>query len=180
MGDGAAGASNAEIDEEEAGQVSAEPKKSSPIIKWLVYVAAGILGIIIIVGVAYFVAQRAATSVFKQQKNIALVKAPPPLDVYNFVDEFRINTADEGEAHFVKLKLSFGVETGQPALTQELASRVPQMQNIINLIISRKKKEELKRVTDKLDLMEEIKAHINHILTNGKIKEVYFREFIVN
>ena len=33
---------------------------------------------------------------------------------------------------------------------------------------------------DQLDLREEIKAHINHILTNGKVKEVYFREFIVN
>jgi flagellar FliL protein len=54
------------------------------------------------------------------------------------------------------------------------------MQNIINLIIVRKTKEDLKTINDQLDLREEIKAHINHILTNGKIKEVYFREFIVN
>jgi flagellar FliL protein len=54
------------------------------------------------------------------------------------------------------------------------------MQNIINLIISKKNKEELKTIADQLDLREEIKAHINHILTNGKVKEVYFREFIVN
>ncbi|MCB1141370.1 MAG: flagellar basal body-associated FliL family protein [Leptospiraceae bacterium] len=175
MGDGAA-----EIEEDEGGAPSAEPKKSSPLVKWLMYAAGGILLVIIVAVVSTFVAQKTANSVYKQQKNIALVKAPPPLDVFNFSDEFRINTSDVGEAHFIKLKLSFGVEKGQPALTQELAERLPQMQNIINLIISRKNKEELKSIKDQLDLREEIKAHINHILTNGKIKEVYFREFIVN
>jgi flagellar protein FliL len=175
MGDGAA---EAEVEEE--GKPEGEPKKASPIVKYLMYGAAGILLVIIVAVVSTFVAQKAATSVYKQQKNVALVKAPPPLDVFNFPDEFRINTSDVGEAHFIKLKLSFGVEKGQPALTQELAERLPQMQNIINLIISRKNKEELKTIKDQLDLREEIKAHINHILTNGKIKEVYFREFIVN
>jgi flagellar FliL protein len=176
MGD----AATTQIEEDEEGKPEAEPRKRSPIIQWLIYVAAGVFGILIVASVAYIVAQKAANAVYKQQKNIALVKAPPPLDVFNFPDEFRINTADVGEAHFIKLKLSFGVEAGQPALTQELASRLPQMQNVINLIISRKNKEELKTIVDQLDLREEIKAHINHLLSNGKIKEVYFREFIVN
>ncbi|MCB1180019.1 MAG: flagellar basal body-associated FliL family protein [Leptospiraceae bacterium] len=175
MGDAAA-----QIDDEEEGKPEVEPKKSSPLIKWLIYIAAGIVGLVVVAVVSNFVAQKTANAVYKQQKNIALVKAPPPLDVFNFSDEFRINTADVGEVHFIKLKLSLGVEKGQPALTQELAERTPQMQNIINLIISRKSKEELKTITDQLDLREEIKAHINHILTNGKINEVYFREFIIN
>lgn len=175
MGDGAAN-----LNDEDEPKVEVAPATKSPIIKWLMYVAAGILGVIIVAVVSMFVAQRTANAVYKQQKNIALVKAPPPLDVFNFPEEFRINTSDVGEVHFIKLKLSFGVETGQPALTQELSTRQAQMQNIINLIISRKNKEELKTAADKIDLQEEIKAHINHILTNGKIKEVYFREFIVN
>jgi flagellar FliL protein len=175
MGDAAT-----QIDDEEESKPELEPKKSSPITKWLMYAALVIAGALIVSALSYFVAQYAANTVYKQKKNIALVKAPPPLDIYNFPDEFRINTSDVGEVHFIKLKLSFGVEKGQPALTQELAERLPQMQNIINLIISRKTKEELKTITDQLDLREEIKAHINHILTNGKIKEIYFREFIVN
>ncbi|MBP9886443.1 MAG: flagellar basal body-associated FliL family protein [Leptospiraceae bacterium] len=174
MGDAAA-----ELEDED-GKPAAEPKASSPIIKWLIWIAAGILGIILVAVISTFVAQKTATSVYKQQKNIALVKAPPPLETFNFVDEFRINTADIGEAHFIKLKLTFGFDAGQQSLGSELATRLPQMQNIINLIISRKTKEDLKTLNDQLDLREEIKAHINHILTNGKIKEVYFREFIVN
>ncbi|MCE9499400.1 MAG: flagellar basal body-associated FliL family protein [Leptospira sp.] len=171
---------DAEIEDEEGGAPSAETAGTSPIIKWLLYIAGAIFGLIVVTVISMFVAQKTATSVFKQQKNIALVKAPPPLDVYTFVDEFRINTADVGEAHFIKMKLGLGVDKGQPALTAELAERNPQTRNIINLIISRKTKDELKTITQQLDLREEIKAHINHILTNGKIKEVYFTEFIVN
>lgn len=172
-------AEKAEIEDEEGGPAP-EPKKQSPIIKWLIYIAGAILALIVVTVISIIVAQKTATSVFKQQKNIALVKAPPPLDVFNFPDEFRINTADVEESHFIKMKLSFGVEQGQPALTSELAARIPQMQNIINLIMQRKTKEELKSVEAQLDLREEIKSHINHILTNGKIQEVYFKEFIVN
>lgn len=173
---------DAEIDEDEGGlpEGGGAGIGSSPIIKWLLYIAGAIFGIIIVAVIAMFVAQRTATSVFKEQKNIALVKAPPPLDTFMIEDEFRINTADIGESHFVKMKLVFGIESGQPALSQELSSRKAQMQNLINLIISRKTKDELKTITQQLDLREEIKAHINHILTNGKIKEVYFTEFIIN
>ncbi len=165
---------------EEESRPVAEPKKKSPIIQWLIYAAAGIVGILIVTVISVLVAQKTATSVFKQQKNIALVKAPPPLEVFNFTDEFRVNTADVGEVHFIKLKLAFGYEEGQLALGNELVKRSPQMQNIINLIISRKTKEELKTIAQQLDLREEIKAHINHILSEGKIKEVYFKEFIIN
>lgn len=171
-----------EVQEEEGGLAEGAPAAGgmSAIIKWLIYVAAAIFGIIIVTVISMFVAQKTATSVFKQQKNISLVKAPPPLDIYSFPDEFRINTADVGESHFVKLKMSLGFEAGQPALSQELSMRVAQMQNIINLIIARKTKDDLKTITNQLDLREEIKAHLNHILTNGKIKEIYFTEFLVN
>lgn len=169
----------AEIEEEESKPVS-EPRKKSPILQWLIYIALGLLGLLIVTVISMLVAQRTATSVFKKQKNIALVKAPPPLEVFNFPDEFRINTADIGEVHFIKLKLAFGYEDGQVTLGTELVKRSPQMQNIINLIIARKTKEDLKTIRQQLDLREEIKAHINHILSDGKIKEVYFKEFIVN
>ena len=82
---------------------------------------------------------------------------------------------------FYQVEINFGFDAGQQALGAELATRLPQMQNIINLIISRKTKEDLKTLNDQLDLREEIKAHINHILTNGKIKgSLHTSEFIVN
>lgn len=170
----------AEHEIEEESRPTQEPKKKSPIIQWLAYIALGLVGIFIVTIIAAFVSQRTATSVFKERKNVALVKAPPPLEVFRFPEEFRINTADVGEVHFIKLKLAFGYEDGQATLGNELVKRSPQMKNIINLIVAGKTKEGLKTTTQQLDLREEIKAHINHILSDGKIKEVYFEEFIVN
>ncbi|EMM97648.1 flagellar basal body-associated FliL family protein [Leptospira interrogans] len=172
---------DAEIDEEEGGLPAAEGGGgTSPIIKWLLYVAGAIFGIIIVAVIAMIVAKETATKTFTQMKNVALVKPPPPLANYNFTEEFRINTSDKGEAHFVKMKLAFGIAKEDQTLSAELAERNAQMRDLINLIVGRKSKDELINIADQLDLREEIKAQVNHILTEGKIQEVYFTEFIVN
>ncbi|MBE8372933.1 flagellar basal body-associated FliL family protein [Leptospira borgpetersenii serovar Hardjo-bovis] len=172
---------DAEIDEEESGLPAAEGGGgTSPIIKWLLYVAGAIFGIIIVAIIAMVVAKQTATSTFTQMKNVALVKPPPPLANYNFTEEFRINTSDKGEAHFVKMKLAFGIAKEDQTLSAELEERNAQMRDLINLIVGRKSKDELINIEDQLDLREEIKAQVNHILTEGKIQEVYFTEFIVN
>ena len=151
--------------------------------KFRIYFALAIPPVIIVLWILLSdsvnsIANKQATSVYKQQRNIALVKAPPSLDVFNFNNEFKIKTKDYSDS-YVKMKLSFGTEKGQPALSAELYEKEKQMENIIFRIISQKPKDELKTISDQLDLREEIKAHVNHILTNGKIKEVYFREFII-
>ncbi|EKO79525.1 MULTISPECIES: flagellar basal body-associated protein FliL [unclassified Leptospira] len=172
---------DAEIDEEEGGLPAAEGGGgASPIIKWLLYVAGAIFGIIIVAIVAMVVARETAMNTFDQRKNVALVKPPPPLANYNFTEEFRINTSDKGEAHFVKMKLAFGIAKEDQTLSAELAERNAQMRDLINLIVGRKSKDELINIEDQLDLREEIKAQVNHILTEGKIQEVYFTEFIIN
>lgn len=172
---------DAEIDEEEGGLPAAEGGGgTSPIIKWLLYVAGAIFGIIIVAVIAMIVAKETATKTFTQMKNVALVKPPPPLANYNFTEEFRINTSDKGEAHFVKMKLAFGIAKEDQTLSAELAEGNAQMRDLINLIVGRKSKDELINIEDQLDLREEIKAQVNHILTEGKIQEVYFTEFIVN
>ncbi|TGK12096.1 flagellar basal body-associated FliL family protein [Leptospira fluminis] len=170
-----------EIDEEEGGVPAADAGAgSSPLIKWLIYIAGAVFGIIIVVLVSMFVAKQAATSTFREMKNVSLVKPPPPLVTFAFQEEFRINTADKGETHFVKMKLSFGVAKDDTKITNELAERIAQMRDLVNLIVGRKTKDDLIDVEDQLDLREEIKAQINHILSEGKIQEVYFTEFIVN
>ncbi|PJZ71455.1 endoflagellar basal body-associated protein [Leptospira perolatii] len=170
-----------EIDEEEGAAPAGDAgAASSPLIKWLIYIAGAVFGIILVVLVSMFVSRQTATSAFREMKNVALVKPPPPLVTFAFLDEFRINTADKGEAHFVKMKLAFGVGRDDTKITNELAERIAQMRDLVNLIVGRKTKDDLIDVEDQLDLREEIKAQINHILSEGKIQEVYFTEFIVN
>ena len=148
--------------------------------KILLYAIGAIIALILVTVVSVIVSQQTALKTYKQQRNIAIVKAPPPLDIFNFNDEFRVSTADIDETHFIKMKMSLGIDINQPDLMLELGQRQAQIQNLVNLIITQKKKEELLNLTNQLDLREEIKAHINHVLTNGKVKEVYFKEFIIN
>jgi flagellar FliL protein len=150
------------------------------IIKILIYVALGLVGITVMSIISYYVAKYATAQQYKEVASIAVVKPPPPLDVYNFTEEFRVNTADKEETHFIKLKLSLAFEPGNKALSGELAQRAPQLRNIINLILAGKTKEELSTQQGQLELREEIKASINHVLSEGKVEEVYFSEFIVN
>ena len=153
---------------------------NSFLIKVLLYVIGAIIALILVTVVSVIVSQNTALRTYKQQRNIAIVKAPPPLDIFNFNDEFRISTADVEQTHFVRMRMSLGIDVNQPDLQLELGQRQAQIQNLVNLIITQRRKEELLNLTNQLDLRDEIKAHINHILTNGKIKEVYFKEFIVN
>lgn len=168
-------------DAHEEGQFQPAPASGlNKIVKILIYVALASVGIVLMAVVAYYVASYAAARQYKEVASIAVVKPPPPLESYRFADEFRVNTADQGEPHFIKLRLSLGFEQGQAALSAELAQRTPQLRDIINLILAAKTRDELTTVQDQLELREEIKASINHILSEGKIISVYFDEFIVN
>lgn len=170
-------------DDDEGGEsFAAAPASSgfSLINKVLIPVAIGTVGLVLMAVISYYVASIAAARQYKEVASIAVVKPPPPLESYRFTDDFRVNTADQGEVHFIKLRLSLGFEQGQAALSGELAQRTPQLRDIINLILASKTREELSTVQDQLELREEIKASVNHILSEGKIIAIYFDEFIVN
>ncbi|MBE7439721.1 MAG: flagellar basal body-associated FliL family protein [Spirochaetales bacterium] len=172
-----------ELEDEEAGSGDYQPTAASglnKVVKMLIYIALGVAGLILMAVIAYYVAKFAAEQQYKEVASIAVVKPPPPTENFNFQDDFRVNTADQGSTHFIKLKLSLGFDKGNQALSAELADRMPQLRNIINLILSGKTKDQLITIQDQLELREEIKASVNHVLAEGKIREVYFQEFIVN
>ncbi len=171
------------LDEEGQEEAQYQPAAASglnKIVKILIYVALGVVGLVLMSFIAYYVARYAAASQYREVASIAVVKPPPPLESFRFTEDFRVNTADQGEAHFIKLKMSLGFEQGQPNLSAELAQRIPQLRDIINLILAAKTRQELSSIQAQLELREEIKANINHILSEGKIVSVYFDEFIVN
>ena len=150
------------------------------VVKILIYVALGAVGIVLMSVISYYVALTAASQQYREVASIAVVRPPPPTENFNFTEDFRVNTADRGEPHFIKLKLSLGFEAGNAALSAELAQRTPQLRNMVNLILMGKTKDDLAEIQNQLELQEEIKASINHILSEGKITDVYFGEFIVN
>ncbi len=167
-------------EDEESGAPSEEPSgdsSTSKIIRILLYVAGGILVLVLVVGISYLVSKNVQERSYRKSQDIVSAPPPPPLSSYE-LPEFSKATTD-AEPHFVKMKIALAYKHDQK-LNTELVQRRDQIQHIINIILQGKSYEELNSVTDAVALAEEIKAHVNVILISGKIKEVYFKEFVVN
>ena len=163
-------------------EVSAEETPSgsvetSKIVKILLYVAGGILLVVLVTGISYIVSKNVQESAYEKRQDI--IAAPPPMPLHSYdLQPFSKTTAD-AEPHFVKMEIALGYEH-TIELNNELVKRNDQIRHIINIILQGKRYEDLDSVTDAVALAEEIKAHINMILINGKIKEVYFKDLVVN
>jgi flagellar FliL protein len=166
--------------ESESESTIPESGTRSKIIKILIIIAIILGSLIVVFVISYLVAKSVKGEEYEETATVAIVKSPPPLDTYTFNDEFRINTKDVESTHFVKMRISLAFHAGQLGLQTELTKRDPQMRDLVNIIIQGKKKSEITGQVNQLDLREEIKAQINHILREGEIKDIYFLEFIVN
>lgn len=168
-----------DIQDEETGEVEEAPVSTSPskIIKLLMYIGGAILLIFLVIGVSYIVTKNVQERKFEREQ--AIVVAPPPMPLAHFdLPTFSVTTRDS-EPHFAKVTISLGYEENIE-LNAELVRRTPQIQHIINVLLSGKSYSGLDSVEDKINLSEEIKAHINVILISGRVKEIYFREIVIN
>jgi flagellar FliL protein len=168
-----------EGEEEEGVEVPTvvEGAATSKIIKILLYVVGVILLIFIVFGISYLVSTYVQEKRYEREQDVVVAPPPPPLSHFD-LPSFSVTTKDI-EPHFAKITVSLGYEENV-GLNAELVKRTVQIQHIINIILRGKKYEDLDSVEDTVNLSEEIKAHINVILISGKIREVYFREFVVN
>ncbi|HOF34735.1 MAG TPA: flagellar basal body-associated FliL family protein [Spirochaetota bacterium] len=168
--------------EDEGGEGSSSGDKSSSgglskIIKILLYVVGGVLLIFLVIGISYLVSKHVQEKNYQREQDVVVAPPPPPLASYD-LPAFS-STTNDPEPHFVKMTISLGYEFNAD-ISSEITQRVPQMQHIINVILRGKSYEELDSVEDTLSLSEEIKGNLNSIFSSGKIKEIYFKEFIVN
>lgn len=167
-------------DELEGGEESGGESSSagaSKLVKILLYVVGGILLVFLIIGISFLVSRYVQERAYEREQDIVVAPPPPPLAHFDLPD-FAITTKD-AEPHFAKISISLGYEDNVE-LNTELVQRTVQIQHLVNILLRGKRYEDLDSVEDTVSLSEEIKAHINVILISGKVKEVYFREFVVN
>jgi len=150
---------------------------ANKIVKILVYVAGGIILVVLMIGISYLVSSRVQES--KYEKSQDIIAAPPPEPLATFeLPAFSKATADS-EPHFIKMQISLAYEAS-PVMSAELGNRKDEIQHIMNVLLQGKTIDELDEKSDMIELSEEIKAHINLRLIAGKIKEVYFKEYLIN
>jgi flagellar FliL protein len=166
-------------EEEEAAAPEEVPSRpiTGRIVKILLYVSGAVIVVVIMFLIAWIVAKNVQESSYERRQDIIAAPPPAPLEIFE-LPEIARTTAD-AEPHFLKVKLGLAYEKNA-GLTPELGQRKSQIQHIVNLILQNKKYEDLDSVSGAVELSDEIKAHVNVILQNGKIKEVYFQEFVLN
>lgn len=94
------------------------------------------------------------------------------------LETFIANLAQSKGRKIVKVNMELELDGDKVA--EEIEKRKPQIRDIIIITLSSKTFEELSTREGKENLRLEIKDTINNFLTKGKIKNVFFTEFLYN
>lgn len=93
------------------------------------------------------------------------------------LDLFTVNLLSESGRRYLKVELNLEIEGEE--LAHELDTKKPLLRDIIISILSSKSLEEISTVKGKDTLKEQIVSEINTRIKDGKIKNVYFVDFVV-
>jgi flagellar FliL protein len=97
----------------------------------------------------------------------------PIFDLATFI----VNLADKGGNRY--LRVTMDLELQNDELKNELGKRLPQVRDSILMILPSKRFEDISSAEGKTALRDEILEKINGILTQGKVTNIYFKEFVV-
>ena len=93
------------------------------------------------------------------------------------LETFIVNLADKGGNRY--LRVTMDLELGDPALEKELNKRLPQVRNSLLMILPSKRFDDISTVQGKMALRDEVLETLNGFLAQGKITNIYFKEFVV-
>jgi flagellar FliL protein len=149
--------------------------------KLIIIIAAAAALLLIIGGAAFF---------FLKPAPVAEEEVDPGLDVPvpeitqsseigPMVDirEFIVNIISEDDSHYVKASLT--LELSKEEAVEETNKRMPQIRDAILLLVGNKTYEELQDLQGKKQLKAELASKINSFLQSGKVKAIYFTDFVV-
>jgi flagellar FliL protein len=94
------------------------------------------------------------------------------------LDSFIINLIDDGRGpRYLKVEMKFELEN--EAVRTELESRISQIRDEMLTLLSSKRQTDIETTDGKRILKDEIFTRVNKILVTGRIKRVFFTEFVV-
>lgn len=94
------------------------------------------------------------------------------------METFLVNLAGARGNKLVKINME--LEVDGPKVEEELDKRKPQIRDIIIILLSSKTYDQMTTRQGKEALRDEVKDTVNSFLVRGKIKKVFFTDFIVN
>ncbi len=93
------------------------------------------------------------------------------------LDSFVVNLSDPMGRRY--LKTTMDVEVADSAAAAELTAAMPKVKDTLLLLLSSKSFEEISSMDRKIELKNQIVERLNLIIGKGKVRNVYFTEFVV-
>lgn len=93
------------------------------------------------------------------------------------IDSFIVNIMDDHESRYLKAAIT--IEVDRKEASTEINQRMPQVKDAVLLLIGNKTFAELNDLQGKIQLRAELINKINSILLKGKVKRIYFTDFVV-
>nr|WP_320113757.1 flagellar basal body-associated FliL family protein [uncultured Desulfuromonas sp.] len=147
--------------------------------KMMLFVAIGVVILLIAVGVAAYLlgsrsAQQAPAGEAAEVEDTSKAEGVGPMvDITDFI----INILDKNETRYLKAAITLELENEETVA--EVNERMPQIRDSILLLVGNKTFAELNDLQGKLQLRAEIIVRLNKLLKKGKVKGIYFTEFVV-
>ncbi len=93
------------------------------------------------------------------------------------MDQFIVNLYNEGSSRYLKTTINF--ELSIPELSAEMDKKKPLIRDIVIKTLSAKTYEEISTIRGKENLKDEIVSKVNQVLTDGKINNIFFTDFVI-
>jgi flagellar FliL protein len=165
-------------EEQETKPPPPEVKDSKKIPKWLIIA----LAIFLLAGIGTFASLKLLGK--KNTQVVAEGENDPKKDETNGeigpmfpLDPFIVNLADGDGKRYLKLTMELELE--EEKTSEELEKRSAQIRDTVLTLLTSKTFVEIKDVAGKFKLREQITGRVNTHLKLGKIRQVYFTEFVI-
>ena len=160
------------VDEDSGGEEEQEGKKKLPI-KWIIIGVAALL----LIGGGVF-----GWLMFTGGEDKDAPKKPTIASKAGFgnifpLEAFVVNLNDPGGKRYLKTKIE--LEFIHEGFEEELSSRLPQIRDVTLLLLSNKSIDQVRGIDGKIALRNELIKKINQIMETGKIRNLYFTEFVI-
>jgi len=146
--------------------------------KKLIIIIVAVLILLIGAGVgAYFFMTGGEEKISPEEEQAELEKQAKQVGPMVNIDSFIVNILDDEESRYLKAAITLEV-SGEEA-SMELTQRMPQIKDAILLLVGNKTFSELNDLQGKIQLRAELINKVNSILLKGKVKRIYFTDFVV-
>ena len=160
-------------------EAAADSEEGSGSKKKLIIIIAAVLVLLIGAGVGafLFLGGEKEEKISPEEEQAQLEKQAKEVGPMVNIDTFIVNISDDQESRYLKAAITLEVDT--PEATMEINSRMPQIKDAILLLVGNKSFGELSDLQGKIQLRAELINKVNSILLKGKVKRIYFTDFVV-